>query len=92
MSYRFATRLLHEAFPPDKATGATTSSICQTAAYAQETAEDMAKVFAGKNPGLSIPAWETRRLPPLSGGLRHWKKVLGHCPLPPAWQRFPCPS
>ena len=52
MSYRFATRLLHEAFPPDKATGATTSSICQTAAYAQETAEDMAKVFAGKKSGF----------------------------------------
>ena len=29
MSHRFATRLLHEAFEPDKATGATTSSICQ---------------------------------------------------------------
>lgn len=52
MSRRFATKLLHEAFEPDKATGATTSSICQTAAYAQETAEDMAKIFSGRKPGF----------------------------------------
>lgn len=52
MSYRFATRLLHEAFEPDKATGATTSSICQTTAYAKETAEDMAAIFAGRKQGF----------------------------------------
>lgn len=52
MIRRFATRLLHEAFEPDESTGATTTSICQTTAYAQKTAEDMAKIFAGRKPGF----------------------------------------
>ena len=52
MRHRFATRLLHEAFPPDKTTGATTASICQTTAFAQETAENMAKIFTGRKPGF----------------------------------------
>ena len=49
---RFTTRLLHEAFAPDAATGATTQPIFQTSAFYQETAEDMAQVFAGRKPGF----------------------------------------
>ena len=52
MSRRFATRLLHEAFTPDKTTGSTVAPICQTAAYAKETAEDMAEIFAGRKLGF----------------------------------------
>lgn len=50
---RFATKLLHGAFTPDKTTGATAQPVYQTAAYAQATAEDMAGIFAGKKPGFA---------------------------------------
>ena len=49
---RFTTRLLHGSFGPDQATGATTQPIYQTSAFYQETAEDMAQVFAGRKPGF----------------------------------------
>lgn len=49
---KFATELLHKNFLPDKATGATTLPIYQSAAYFQETADDMEKVFAGKKFGF----------------------------------------
>lgn len=52
MSRKFATRLLHEAFPPDRATGATTAPLYQTTAFARETAEDMANIFVGRKPGF----------------------------------------
>ena len=49
---RFTTRLLHEAFAPDAATGATTQPLYQTSAFYQPTAEEMARVFAGRKPGF----------------------------------------
>lgn len=49
---KFTTRLLHEAFAPDAATGATTQPIFQSSAFYQPTAEDMAKIFAGRKPGF----------------------------------------
>lgn len=49
---RFTTRLLHEAFAPDAATGATTQPLYQTSAFYQPTAEEMARVFAGRRPGF----------------------------------------
>ena len=42
---RFTTRLLHEAFAPDAATGATTQPLYQTSAFYQPTAEEMARAF-----------------------------------------------
>lgn len=49
---RFTTRLLHEAFAPDAATGATTQPLYQTSAFYQPMAEEMARVFAGRKPGF----------------------------------------
>lgn len=46
---RFNTAVLHKI--PDKATGATNVPIHQTAAYAIDTAEDMANIFKGRKPG-----------------------------------------
>ena len=72
---RFTTRLLHGSFGPDQATGATTQPIFQTSAFYQETAEDMARVFAGRKPGfvytrVSNPTLMSleRRINDLEGG------------------------
>lgn len=72
---RFTTRLLHGSFGPDSATGATTQPIFQTSAFYQETAEDMARVFAGRKPGfvytrVSNPTLMSleRRINDLEGG------------------------
>ncbi|MBO6304449.1 MAG: O-acetylhomoserine aminocarboxypropyltransferase/cysteine synthase [Selenomonadaceae bacterium] len=46
---RFNTEVLHKI--PDKTTGATNIPIYQTAAYAVDTAEDMANIFKGRKPG-----------------------------------------
>ena len=48
---KFSTELLH-GLAPDKVTGSTTLPIYQTAAYYQETAEDMERIFAGRKPGF----------------------------------------
>ena len=48
----FATELLHNGILPDKATGATTLPIYQTAAYNQQSAEDLEKIFGGRKPGF----------------------------------------
>lgn len=45
------TLLLHAACEPEKATGATMMSICQSSAFAYETAEGLESVFAGREPG-----------------------------------------
>ena len=73
---KFTTRLLHEAFAPDAATGATTQPIFQSSAFYQPTAEDMAKIFAGRKPGFvytrvgnpTIAGFE-RRINALEGGV-----------------------
>lgn len=44
----FATELLHNGLLPDKATGATTLPIYQTAAFSQASAEDLEKIFIGR--------------------------------------------
>ena len=49
---KFATKLLHGSFDPDAATGSVTQPLYQTSAFYQETAEDMANVFAGCKPGF----------------------------------------
>lgn len=49
---KFATKLLHGSFGPDAATGSVTQPLYQTSAFYQETAEDMANVFAGRKPGF----------------------------------------
>ncbi len=48
---RFATELLHKV-APDKITGSTTVPIYQTAAYCQDTAENLEKIFVGRKPGF----------------------------------------
>lgn len=48
----FATELLHYGLLPDKNTGSTTLPIYQTAAYRQESPEDLEKIFAGQKPGF----------------------------------------
>ena len=48
----FATELLHGGLLPDKATGATTLPIYQTAAYNQNSAEDLEKIFSLRKSGF----------------------------------------
>ena len=48
----FATELLHGGLLPDKATGATTLPIYQTAAYNQNSAEDLEKIFSLRKLGF----------------------------------------
>lgn len=48
----FATELLHGGLLPDKATGATTLPIYQTAAYNQNLAEDLEKIFSLRKLGF----------------------------------------
>ena len=71
----FATELLHGT-RPDKFTGSTTQPIYQTAAYYQETAEQMESIFKGRQAGFvytrvgnpTIAAFE-RRLASLERGI-----------------------
>ena len=71
----FATELLHGT-QPDKLTGSTTQPIYQTAAYYQETAEQMESIFKGRQAGFvytrvgnpTIAAFE-RRLASLERGI-----------------------
>lgn len=49
----FNTALLHTAFKGDKATGATLTPIYQSSAFAQETPEQLEKIFNNKAPGFS---------------------------------------
>lgn len=73
---KFATKLLHEGFAPDKETGATTTPIYQSTAFRQQTAEDLEKIFAGHKPGFvytrvnnpTIATFE-RRMALLEGGI-----------------------
>ena len=73
---KFTTRLLHDTFAPDAATGATTQPIYQSSAFYQPTAEEMERVFAGKKPGFvytrvgnpTIAGFE-RRVNALEGGV-----------------------
>ena len=73
---RFTTQLLHRNFDPDKTTGSTTQPIYQTSAYYQPTAEDMVRVFNGRQPGFvytrvgnpTLASFE-RRLAALEGGI-----------------------
>lgn len=48
----FATELLHGGLLPDKVTGATTLPIYQTAAYNQNSAEDLEKIFSLRKLGF----------------------------------------
>ena len=48
----FSTELLHGGLLPDKMTGATTLPIYQTAAYDQNSAEDLEKIFSLRKPGF----------------------------------------
>ncbi|MBR1392241.1 MAG: O-acetylhomoserine aminocarboxypropyltransferase/cysteine synthase [Ruminococcus sp.] len=50
---RFNTALLHKATKPDKETGATNAPICQTSAFAHDSAETLERVFAGKAQGYA---------------------------------------
>jgi O-acetylhomoserine (thiol)-lyase len=49
---KFATKLLHGTACGEKFTGSTTFPIYQTAAYRQETAEDLEKIFSGRKAGF----------------------------------------
>lgn len=46
------TLLLHGAYAPDSATGATVPGIAQSASFAYETAEGLEDVFSGRAPGF----------------------------------------
>lgn len=49
---KFATKLLHSSILHEKINGSTTSPILQTAAYNQDSAENLEKIFAVKKPGF----------------------------------------
>ncbi len=49
---KFATKLLHGSSCGEKSTGSTTFPIYQTAAYRQETAEDLEKIFSHRKAGF----------------------------------------
>lgn len=53
MGLNFNTALLHKNNPCDKATGATLTPIYQVSAFAQESAEQLEKVFNNKAPGFA---------------------------------------
>jgi len=48
----FETKLLHGAYAPEEKTGATTTPIFQSSAFAYESAEELEAVFAGRAPGF----------------------------------------
>lgn len=50
---KFNTKLLHGAREPEKQTGATLTPVYQSSAFAQESAEQLAKIFQNRAPGFS---------------------------------------
>ena len=50
---KFNTKLLHGGFGPEKTTGSTLTPIYQVSAFAQESAEQLEKVFNNKAPGYA---------------------------------------
>ena len=50
---KFNTKLLHGGFGPEKTTGSTLTPIYQVSAFAQESAEQIEKVFNNKAPGYA---------------------------------------
>ena len=50
---KFNTTLLHGGFEPEKTTGSTLTPIYQVSAFAQESAEQLEKVFNNKAPGYA---------------------------------------
>ncbi|MFC1497999.1 O-acetylhomoserine aminocarboxypropyltransferase/cysteine synthase family protein [Verrucomicrobiota bacterium] len=46
------TQLIHGAFSPDKATGATTIPVFQSSSFAYKTAEELESIFAGRGAGF----------------------------------------
>ena len=50
---KFNTSLLHGGFSPEKGTGATLTPIYQVSAFAQDSAEQLEKVFNNKAPGFA---------------------------------------
>lgn len=50
---KFNTKLLHGGFEPEKTTGSTLTPIYQVSAFAQESAEQLEKVFNNKAPGYA---------------------------------------
>lgn len=50
---KFNTKLLHGGFGPEKKTGSTLTPIYQVSAFAQESAEQLEKVFNNKAPGYA---------------------------------------
>ncbi len=70
------TIALHGGYAPDPQTGATVAPICQSAAYAYATADEIARVFGGRAPGyvytrIANPTGAAleRRLAELEGGI-----------------------
>jgi len=61
---KFNTKLLHGGFEPEKTIGSTLTPIYQVSAFAQESAEQLEKVFNNKAPGYAY----TRKNNPDSGG------------------------
>lgn len=49
---KFNTKLLHGGFGPEKTTGSTLTPIYQVSAFAQESAEQLEKVFNNKAPDM----------------------------------------
>ena len=76
MTMDIETLALHGGYVPDTATGATSSPIHQTTAYAYETAEGLSNAFTGRGPGYiysrianpTASAFE-RRLAEMEGGV-----------------------
>lgn len=50
---KFNTALLHQSFGRDRATGSTLSPICQSSAFAHESAEKLEAIFNNKAPGYA---------------------------------------
>ncbi len=75
MNLHLDTLLLHGAYEPDGASGATVPGIAQSASFAYETAEELEAVFAGRAPGYvysrisnpTVTQFE-RRITALEGG------------------------
>ncbi len=74
--WRFETRAIHSGFEPAEHGGATSVPIYQTAAFAYETAQELAEVFEGRSYGHvysrisnpTVAAFE-RRMAALEGGI-----------------------
>lgn len=87
---KFNTKLLHGGFGPEKTTGSTLTPIYQVSAFAQESAEQLEKVFNNKAPGYAYTRISNPTVAAFENRMNTLEKVLAQWLVHQAWRLLQC--